>query len=248
MKTEDVKISDLVAEGTTQARHYDEELVERYAEAMKDGAVFPPLVAFKDGNVLYLADGFHRRGAALKVGKKSIDVDVRKPLDGESGQRSAILFAVGANDDHGHNRTQTDKRHAVEMLLRDPEWSKWTDREIARQCRVSHPFVATQRTKLINSGVLTQEDKRTAKRDGKEYEVDTSKIGKSKDHKPARAPAKSKQKTKKDEDGWTREDDLDAAALLGAWEKFAKIWKEKTRAAQLHVASTLRRSSAELFQ
>ena len=34
-----------------------------------------------------------------------------------------------------------DKRRAVMTLLNDPEWSAWSDREIARQCRVSDKTV-----------------------------------------------------------------------------------------------------------
>jgi hypothetical protein len=41
----------------------------------------------------------------------------------------------------GWGRTHDDKRRAVLTLLNDPEWSKWSDREIARLCAVSHEFV-----------------------------------------------------------------------------------------------------------
>ena len=34
--------------------------VEDYAAALADGKVFPPVTAFHDGEVYWLADGFHR--------------------------------------------------------------------------------------------------------------------------------------------------------------------------------------------
>jgi len=35
--------------------------------------------------------------------------------------------------------TNDDKRMAVSRMLSDEEWAKWSDREIARKCRVSLP-------------------------------------------------------------------------------------------------------------
>jgi hypothetical protein len=43
-----------------------------------------------------------------------------------------------------------DKRKAARRLLGDAEWSAWSDREIARQCHVSHPTVAAHRASLVN--------------------------------------------------------------------------------------------------
>ena len=59
--------------------------------------------------------------------------------------RDAILFSVGANAAHAMKRTPADKRKAVKTLLEDSEWQKWNDHEIARQCKVSHTFVASLR-------------------------------------------------------------------------------------------------------
>jgi hypothetical protein len=65
--------------------------------------------------------------------------------------RHAILFSVGANDSHGLRRTNADKRRGVELLLRDEEWSKKSDRWIAEQCGVGHQLVATVRSQLGDS-------------------------------------------------------------------------------------------------
>lgn len=41
-----------------------------------------------------------------------------------------------------------DKRKAVRRLLTDAEWSAWSDRDIAKQCHVTHRFVGLVRGSL----------------------------------------------------------------------------------------------------
>jgi hypothetical protein len=68
----------------------------------------------------------------------------------EVEDRSTITTVlVRANTTHGYPRSNDDKRQAVMTLLRDAEWSQWSDREIARRCAVTHPFVATVRASLV---------------------------------------------------------------------------------------------------
>lgn len=117
--------------------------VTDYAEAMEDGAEFPPIIVFTDGNSYWPADGFHRIEAARKVGKSSLRADIRQ---GE--RRDAILFAAGANSSHGVRRSQADKRRSVVSLLTDPEWSHWSDRQIGKTCNVDHKTVARVRQEL----------------------------------------------------------------------------------------------------
>ena len=45
------------------------------------------------------------------------------------------------NAKHGERRTDVEKYFAVNKLLDDEEWSRWSSREIARQTHTSHPFV-----------------------------------------------------------------------------------------------------------
>lgn len=47
------------------------------------------------------------------------------------------MFALGANAEHGMRRTNADKKHAVEMALKDPELSQQPAAFIADVCRVS---------------------------------------------------------------------------------------------------------------
>lgn len=131
-------------DGGTQPRAaLDQELIAEYAEAIREGAVFPPGDAFYDGSSYWLADGFHRWHGHDLASKATMDVIIH-----QGTQRDAVLFSVGVNAEHGKRRTNEDKRRAVMVLLRDPEWSQWAAREIARQCKVSHQLVNNLRAEL----------------------------------------------------------------------------------------------------
>jgi len=98
-------------------------VVAEYAEHIES---LPPVVVFYDGTAYWLADGFHRVAAHVKAGRESVLADVR-----QGHRRDAILHSVGANAAHGLRRTNADKRRAVEILLRDEEWSGWSNVVIA---------------------------------------------------------------------------------------------------------------------
>jgi hypothetical protein len=147
-----ISLEKIITSAGTQSRaKIDESVVAEYADAMKDGAKFPPAVVFHDGAEYFLADGFHRYFAAKKCGSPGIFCDVR-----EGTLRDAILFSFGANGTHGLRRTAADKRKAVMAMLEDIEWQDWSDREIARQCCVSHPFVSAIRKELGASKAETK--------------------------------------------------------------------------------------------
>ena len=158
-------------DGGTQSRvALSADTVAEYVEAIRRGDEFPPAVVFHDGKIYWLADGFHRAEGYKQAGQKEIECDVR-----EGGQRDAILFSVSANETHGLRRNAKDRRRAVEMLLSDPEWSGWSDRQIGRLAGMSHTQVANIREKLSgNSCQIDPEAEaapRKAKRKGKEYEM-----------------------------------------------------------------------------
>lgn len=154
-KVKELSLSRIVAHQEVQARvAMNEETIEEYAEAMRNGDKFPPVVVFSDDDSAsyWLADGFHRCHAAKQIANKwSLPAEIRA-----GGKREAILFAVGANASHGLRRSREDKRNSVLKLLKDTEWSRWSDREIARQCRVSHPLVSKLRAEL--TGNVTSEN------------------------------------------------------------------------------------------
>lgn len=168
MKT--VNIADIRINGGTQSRAaINKEVVADYADAMDGGAEFPPLVVFFDGSSYWLADGFHRYEAFARSGAHDVPADIR-----QGSQRDAVLYSVGANAAHGLRRTNDDKRRAVMVLLNDPEWSKWSNREIARQCGVSERLVRDVRPICDKNADSAP---RTVTRNGTTYEQNTANIG-----------------------------------------------------------------------
>lgn len=167
-----LQLSDIKIDGGTQPRaQLDFAVVTDYAEAMTSGVVFPPIIVFYDGETHWLADGFHRVNAAKQANRADIEADVR-----QGTRRDAVLFACSANADHGLRRTNEDKRRAVLTLLADTDWAKWSDREIARQCKVGHPLVASLRPA---SGISSryEPDTRTVQRGDTVYTMHTDNIG-----------------------------------------------------------------------
>lgn len=158
-------------DGGTQPRAgIDQAVVEDYHQDMANGAVFPPVELVYDGTDYWLWDGFHRFQAWRKDGDRLITANVR-----QGTRRDAVLLSVGANAKHGFRRSSEDKRRAIETLLRDEEWSKWSDREIARQVAVDHKTVSARRAAL--SGEIPQIETRRVERNGKEYTMATPQRG-----------------------------------------------------------------------
>lgn len=124
-------------DGGTQSRDaLNTDAIAEYAEKMRAGVQFRPVIVYYDGESYWLADGFHRIKAARAAGLRQFETDVQ-----QGTRREAVLYSVGANDDHGIRRTNADKRRAVLNLLQDNEWKAWSNAEIARRCNVSHKLV-----------------------------------------------------------------------------------------------------------
>jgi len=193
MNAQALKLSQLRIDGGTQPRvAINEEAVADYAERLREGVVLPPVVAFFDGVVYWLADGFHRYHAHRRAGRDTIAVDVH-----DGGLREAILYSVGANTEHGLRRTNEDKRKAVETMLtheiasKDEQGKPWSDSSIARQCKVTHPFVAKVRQTIHTCNGYKYEPQQrtfTHPKTGKPTTMNTAKIGKSRAIPSARTP------------------------------------------------------------
>ena len=131
-----LKLSEIVTDAGTQVRAgLNEATVADYAEALAGGAKFPAVVVFHDDSRYVAADGFHRIHAASRMGAAQIECDVRK-----GGKADALKFALGCNAHHGLRRTNADKRHAVELALR--EFPKVSDVAISEMCLVGRELVA----------------------------------------------------------------------------------------------------------
>lgn len=160
-------------EGGTQPRvRLDQLVVAEYAEQIKEGVAFPPVDVFFDGSKYWLADGFHRYFGHRQAGAEKMPALVRPGT-----QRDAVLSSCGANPSHGLRRSSADKRKAVTTLLQDAEWSKWTDREIARKCRVGADLVGKVRQELSVGNDRCAPVERTFSRGGTTSTMKTGNIG-----------------------------------------------------------------------
>jgi hypothetical protein len=138
-----IPLDRIATDGTQSRADLNDTVITEYAEAYQEGINFPAIDVYFDQKTYWVADGFHRLKAMQHIGRDSISANVH-----EGGKREAIMHAVGANETHGLRRTNADRRHAVHILLTDPEWSRWANTEIARQCNVSEFLVRTIRTEL----------------------------------------------------------------------------------------------------
>lgn len=130
-----------------------EETIAEYAEAMRDGAIFPPLTVYQDSLHYLLAKGFHRLQAHLIA--FGPDEPIRcKVIRGE--RRDALRDALGDNADHGLRLNREDRRKKIKIALADAEWGQWSDREIAKLCKVSHPLVAEVRREVTGNSSSDQ--------------------------------------------------------------------------------------------
>ena len=132
----------LVLDPKLQSRtETNEQTIEDYADAIKMGDEFPPLLVYFDGTHYWLVDGYHRYHAHRKAGKAGIACEI---VNGTF--RDAVLKATSVNSKHGMRRTYADKRKAVMTLIEDFEWDTWSNIEMAEHCGVSASFVSNLRS------------------------------------------------------------------------------------------------------
>lgn len=133
---EEVAIADLICDERTQVRAAEnEEAIENYAEAMKNGAKFPHPIVFRDEDgKLWVSEGHHTVKAHRRHGAERVTAEVRKGT-----AKDARMFAYAANTKHGVQLTNADKRKIVEGLIKDTGWGNlkiakhigfWSDEKV----------------------------------------------------------------------------------------------------------------------
>lgn len=203
--------------GTQPRERINMEVVGDYAEAIKVGIEFPPVIVFHDGAENWLADGFHRWHAHNDAGKASIAADIR-----QGSLKDAQLYAASreANGTHGLRRSNADKRLCVLMTLAaSPQWS---DNRVAEHVGVDHKTVAAHRAAILGNS-QDAPAVRTVERAGKTYQQDTSRIGKAAAPTETPAPRQTKRELPAPTGAPTADDDafdgFDPIAELEATQK-----------------------------
>lgn len=167
-----LKLKDIRTDGGTQARKsLDQNIVTTYAEHLREGAIFPSITVFHDGSEYWLADGFHRYFARKANGEVEVECEVK-----QGTKREAQLFSFGVNNDRGLSMSSEDIREIIIRMLKDDEWSKWSDEKIANVIKVSRITVFRVRKKLEEAGEVEQKSKtKYVDKHGNESEMATPK-------------------------------------------------------------------------
>lgn len=175
-----LKVSDIRIDGGTQIRkQLNQDKVNEYANQMEEGVVFPPITVFFDGSSYWLASGFHRLFAVKQLESESIEANV---INGTIEE--ATLFALGDNK-HGLNMNAEDYRRSIEIMLKHPKWSEWSNAQIAKHIGVSAMTVG----RVKKERNIEQPAKKTfVDKHGNESTMDTSKIGKKPKAEPKEEP------------------------------------------------------------
>jgi hypothetical protein len=162
MQNKELKLEQIDIYGGTQARvATNDEAISSYADAMLEGAQFPPIVTYYDGSKYWLADGFHRFLAAQRNEFESIISDVY-----EGSRTDALRHALGANATNGIYRSNADKHNAAEIALE--EWPEMSNAVIAEICKVSADLVRRCRLQMERENRIDSPKHVTGK-DGKQY-------------------------------------------------------------------------------
>ena len=158
-----MKLTDITLDTRLQPREtISKEVIAEYADMLREGAIFPPVLVYKVDDKHYLVEGWHRYFSHKTVGRLEIEVIVRNGTF-----RDAQFCSFGANGTNGQPRSIKDKRKALFSIFDDVEWCSMSDREIARHCYVSHTFVSKLRSEYGSTP-----DKIKVKNAGKEYIVE----------------------------------------------------------------------------
>lgn len=169
----EIKLTDIILEEALQIRdNISQERVSEYTEIFDD--LPPPILGVDRCNVLRIIDGNHRIQAAKQLKKKMIRAEIRKATYNEM-----LFLAFEANSKCGLPLTTKEKRRAVEKVLKMEEFTKFSDREIAKRLGVSQALVSKIRNEISSDNRdQMSPTKKTITRRGKTYEMDTTKIGK----------------------------------------------------------------------
>lgn len=126
-----------IAGGTQFRDNVNQDVVRQYKDDMMNGDQFPPMQTVFDGNMYWLWDGFHRYFALKSIGVEQVEVECRSGT-----QEDAQDLGLSANAIHGYNRDNITKRKQVETALSMQRHQDKSDRDIAKLCKVSIPFVS----------------------------------------------------------------------------------------------------------
>lgn len=159
MEIRDVPLDEMVLDPALNLRdRLDQDTVDRYMDSYDR---LPPVTVYLIDGRWLLADGIHRHAAAVTLGKRSIQAEVRHGTFEE-----ALDYVAGANLFHGLPLSRTERRRAIEVKLRIHH--ERSDRHLAEEMGVGRELVAKLRRTLIEGGQIPNSSTRLGA-DGKTY-------------------------------------------------------------------------------
>jgi hypothetical protein len=136
-----LKLSDIRLDGDTQMRvEINHSTVQDYAESMKLGAKFTPMVVYFDGTDNWLANGFHRYAAYKSNGTLEAECEIV-----EGTLEDAQFYALSANGTNGLRPTPADNRRSCFRIFGHSKWSKMSGNAIAKHLNISPMTVSRYR-------------------------------------------------------------------------------------------------------
>ena len=168
-----IKIANIEQDVSIQCRtNIDMQVVEDYAEAMGDGADFPPVELFGTKERCWIGDGWHRIKAAEQVGFADIPANLHP-----GGRVEALRCALSANAINGLRRKREDIKRCIEIAVR--EFPNLSQNMIAEMVGCSQGYIS----QLITTNKLDRPEK-TIGKDGKQRRAK----GKKQPKEPAQEP------------------------------------------------------------
>ena len=159
MDIRNVPLNDLVLDPNLNLRdRLDDFTVERYADSWDR---LPPITVYEIDGKWLVADGFHRHAAAVMLGKRTMQAEIRVGTFTD-----ALDFVSSVNLFHGLPLTRSERRRAVEVKLKLHH--DWSDRRMAEELAVSRELVAKIRRQLIEGNQIPNNPGRVGS-DGKLY-------------------------------------------------------------------------------
>ena len=121
-----IPLTKLTLDAGTQQRDLDREVIDHYAELIKDDVPLPPIELTCNGSSFWPTDGFHRIASHIELGHTTIEATVTPGTLHE-----AIWRSFAANKDHGLPRPKGAVTRILEAILGNEEWAKTSLQDIA---------------------------------------------------------------------------------------------------------------------
>jgi hypothetical protein len=180
-KIHQLEIQQIRTDGGTQHRCVmDGSTVRHYAELLAGGIDLPPISVWYDGADYWISDGFHRLAAAQQLNWRSVRASIQ-----QGSLSDARWDSYRANSDHGLPRTRRDLEIVVMRAIQHPRAAQLSNVEIAKHLNMPEATFRRWRKRLSSS--IDEDGTRVVKRGASTYTLDTARIGRSRNPKPARS-------------------------------------------------------------